>query len=383
MAQGLIFMHLYVHIPFCHRICPYCAFHKHTPGATDMKRFIESLLIELESKKDSLRNAPSTEKRTLFFGGGTPSMLSSTHLSTLVKGIDNAIDISSLDEFSFEANPATFTRRKAAAWKALGITRVSLGAQSWEPGILSLLGRTHSPEDIEESVNILRGEGIPEINIDLMFSIPGQSLDQWKHTLDKAIQANPEHISAYNLTYEEDTPFFQQLQEGFAEIDEEKDAAFFETAHWMLKAASFAHYETSNYARDGKISHHNMAYWQGDDYIGIGPGAVGTLRGKRTENTSDTNLYIQTTLENGFPESSSEQLGPEDLRLERAALMLRTDRGISIDLLPSWAERIINSLIEEKMAEKKIVHGETRFILSHQGSLLVDEIVSSLFAAAD
>lgn len=373
-------MHLYVHIPFCHRICPYCAFYKHTPGATDMRRFIDALLVEIESRKEILQNSHPNEKRTLFFGGGTPSMLSNSHLTRLVHGIGEIIDLSSLDEFSFEANPATFTPKKVKTWRELGISRISLGAQSWEDDILKLLGRTHSPADIEESVRILRGEGIPEVNIDLMFSIPGQTIEQWRHTLEMAIRANPDHVSAYNLTYEEDTPFFQMLQEKGAFIDEDKDALFFQTAHMMLQEASFVHYETSNYARNGHISHHNMGYWKGDDYVGIGPGAVGTILGKRIENTSDTDRYIESTLAAGLPESSIETLSEDDIQLERAALLLRTNLGISPQLLPSNAEPFLSTLIEEGLAEKKQITGEERIILTTKGSMLVDEIVSSLFS---
>ena len=373
-------MHLYVHIPFCHRICPYCAFYKHTPGATDMKRFIDSLLIEVESKRHFLQSDISGEKRTLYMGGGTPSMLSNTHLSRLIRGIGEIINIPSLDEFSFEANPATFTTGKASVWKSLGITRVSLGAQSWEPDILSRLGRTHTPSDIEESIRILRGEGIPEINIDLMFSIPGQTIEQWKHTLNKAIQAKPDHLSAYNLTYEEDTPFFQHLLEGNAKIDEEQDAELFETTHAMLQSAGYNHYETSNYALNGRISHHNMGYWQGDDYVGIGPGAVGTILNERTENTPDTTLYIESTLKNGLPESSLEILSPEDILFERVALLLRTKMGIPPDWIPMQAESVLHALFEEKMARRVQISGEERIILTGKGSLLVDEIVPSLFA---
>lgn len=308
-------------------------------------------------------------------------MLSNTHLNKLVRGIGEVVDIASLDEFSFEANPATFTPRKVALWKELGMTRVSLGAQSWESDILSLLGRSHSPEDIEESVRILRGEGIPEVNIDLMFSIPGQTIDQWKHTLDMAIRANPDHVSAYNLTYEEGTPFYRMLEEKGTMIDEERDALFFETAHSMLQAASYAHYETSNYARQGKISHHNMGYWRGDDYVGIGPGAVGTIQRQRTENTADTNLYIESTLAHGLPDSSIEELSNADIQLERAALLLRTNLGIPPHLLPKESEPLLHSLIDESLAERKQIDGEERIVLTVKGSMLADEIVSSLFSA--
>ena len=254
-------MHLYVHIPFCHRICPYCSFYKHTPASTDMNLFVRALLREVESRKDDLQNSPEHEPRTLYFGGGTPSMLSNSHLGKIIQGIDHVVDIASLDEFSFESNPTTFTINKVRAWKDMGINRVSLGIQSWDPRILAVLGRTHTPEIARHSLEMLRTAGIPEINIDLMFAIPGQTLQLWEQTLLQTVEANPEHISAYNLTYEEDTAFFESLAKGEINQDTEHDADYFELADTILTDAGFRHYETSNYARNNLLSKHNFGYW--------------------------------------------------------------------------------------------------------------------------
>lgn len=373
-------MHLYVHIPFCHRICPYCSFYKHTPASTDMKLFLEALLREAESRRNDLEQSPPEESRTLYFGGGTPSMLSNTHLSHLIGGLDRIVSISSLNEFSFESNPATFTSNKVRAWKNMGITRVSLGIQSWDPGILTMLGRTHTPEIAFHSMEMLRSAGIPQINIDLMFAIPGQSLKLWEETLSQTIQTAPDHISAYNLTYEEDTAFFESLSKGEINRDPESDADYFELADSILTNAGFRHYETSNYARQGHISLHNMAYWQGDDYIGIGPGAVSTVKGRRIHNTMDTSAYIRTTLEKGLPDSEVEILEPEDIRLERVALLLRTDMGVPISLLPAHTDFLINNLVIEGMAEKHPYDAALHLVLTGKGKLLVDEIVTDFFA---
>ncbi|MEG2326957.1 MAG: radical SAM family heme chaperone HemW [Akkermansia sp.] len=374
-------MHLYVHIPFCHRICPYCAFYKHTPGATDMRRFIEALLIEAQSRNTLLKTQQETkEERTLFFGGGTPSMLSTTHLTRLVEGLDTLINVASLDEFSFESNPATFTPKKVNHWKSLGITRVSLGIQSWEPHILQILGREHTPQQAENDIAILRQAGIPEINIDLMFSIPGQSLTDWEQTLRHTLALHPDHISAYNLTYEEDTAFFKQLQQGGRVPNPDDDANYFTLAHEMITQQGFRHYETSNYAQQDKLSRHNMGYWLGHDYIGIGPGAVSTLNNQRIQNTPDTEAYIESTLKNGLPASTIEHLSPDNLHLERVALLLRTDQGTPLSILPSSGQPIIQGILDEKMARLTTVNGEKCITLTGRGILMVDEIVTSLFA---
>ena len=373
-------MHLYVHIPFCHRICPYCSFYKHTPASTDMNLFVRALLREVESRKDDLQNSPEHEPRTLYFGGGTPSMLSNSHLGKIIQGIDHVVDIASLDEFSFESNPTTFTINKVRAWKDMGINRVSLGIQSWDPRILAVLGRTHTPEIALHSLEMLRTAGISEINIDLMFAIPGQTLQLWEQTLLQTVEANPEHISAYNLTYEEDTAFFESLAKGEINQDTEHDADYFELADTILTDAGFRHYETSNYARNNLLSKHNFGYWQGDDYIGIGPGAVSTIRGSRIQNTMDTNAYIRSTLEHGVPDSETERLREEDILLERVALLLRTDTGVPMKWVPPRTEAFITNLIDENMAIILHSASEDSLDLKGKGRLLVDEIVTDLFS---
>ena len=173
----------------------------------------------------------------------------------------------------------------------LGVTRVSLGIQSFAPHVLEILGREHSVAQASESVGILREAGIPSVNIDLMFSIPGQSKDDWQTTLEHAISLAPDHISAYNLTYEEDTAFFESLRRGEMRENEDHDAEFFHLADDTLTAAGFDHYETSNYARPGHHSTHNQGYWHGEDYLGLGPSSVSTLDGVRWKNVADTARY--------------------------------------------------------------------------------------------
>lgn len=237
-------MHLYIHVPFCHRICPYCAFFKHTPGRSDIRGYAHAVAQEAR-----LRLPQGSAPRTIYFGGGTPSMLSPTHLEILVNGLHGWLDFSQVQEWSFESNPATFTATKVQHWRQLGINRVSLGVQSFDAGLLKLLGREHTPADVATSIQLLRDAGIPQVNIDLMFSLPGQTLQQWEHTLQSAIALQPDHISTYNLTYEEDTDFFRHY--GATAGDEETDVSMFTLADELLTAAGFRHYEISNYARPG------------------------------------------------------------------------------------------------------------------------------------
>ncbi len=358
---------LYLHIPFCHRVCPYCSFYKHTPGTTPIGSFVDALTAEVKFR---LTVAP----RTLYLGGGTPSMLSPGHLTRLFTALHDAIDFSQLDEVTLEANPATFDAAKAKLFRDLGVTRVSLGIQSFTPHVLEILGREHSVAQASEAVSLLRAAGIPSINIDLMFSIPGQSKDDWQNTLEHTLALNPDHISAYNLTYEEDTAFFESLRRGEMRENEDHDAEFFHLADDLLTAAGFDHYETSNYAKPGHRSSHNQGYWRGEDYLGLGPSAVSTLDGVRWKNVPDTARYVSQVRSIGHALIESETLDAEACRLERIALGLRTREGISLSLLSQDSQSRAKNLATEGLAR---IEGN-QLILIHHGRALVDPIAAEL-----
>lgn len=376
-------MLLYLHIPFCHRICPYCSFYKHTPGGTPIGEFVDALGAEAIGRRGlqplSLSQNPSQYKGvanpfSIYLGGGTPSMLSATHLTRLFDSLRENFDFSEVSEVTLEANPATFDLAKAELFRALGVTRVSLGIQSFSPHVLETLGREHSPEEASESVAILRAAGIPSVNIDLMFSIPGQSLADWESTLRHAVSLKPEHISAYNLTYEEDTTFFESLKNGTYAENEDKDADHYHLAEEILTAAGFDHYETSNYAQPGHHSQHNQGYWEGADYLGLGPSAVSTIRGIREKNVPDTAAYIRQVNSIGNAIHETEALTPAQRRIELIALGLRTTRGIPLELLDAASLEKANTL-----ASENLVHiGEGRLHLTRLGRPLVDPIAAEL-----
>jgi oxygen-independent coproporphyrinogen-3 oxidase len=358
---------LYLHIPFCHRICPYCSFYKHTPGDTPIGSFIDALAAEAKFRI-------TENPRTLYLGGGTPSLLSPGHLSRLFTALHATIDFSQLDEVTLEANPATFDAAKARLFRELGVTRVSLGIQSFTPHVLKILGREHSVAQASEAIQLLRQAGIPSINIDLMFSIPGQSKDDWQATLSHAISLKPDHISAYNLTYEEDTAFFESLRRGEMRENEDHDAEFFHLADDLLSSADFDHYETSNYAKPGHHSSHNQGYWRGEDYLGLGPSAVSTIDGIRWKNVPDTARYVVQVSALGHALSESETLDAEARRLERIALGLRTRDGISLELLSPESRQRAAHLASEGLAR---IEGK-QLILIHHGRALVDPIAADL-----
>lgn len=360
-------MLLYLHIPFCHRICPYCSFYKHTPGGTPIAAFISALIDELGHRL----HQPA---RTLYLGGGTPSMLSPSHLERLFSGLSRHVDFSGLEEITLEANPATFDLDKARLFRELGVTRVSLGIQSFSPHVLRTLGRDHTREQAIESVRLLRLADIPQINIDLMFSIPGQSQADWHESLSQAVDCMPDHVSAYNLTYEEDTEFFEMLRRGEAVIREDTDAGMFHHADRLLTRSGFDHYETSNYAKPGMRSTHNEGYWAGEDYLGIGPSAVSTLDGTRSRNIPDTAEYIRRIQHHGHAVDSAEHLDHGSWLIERIALGLRTKDGIQRAWLDHGGMARAEVLVSEGLARWQ----QDRFVLVGRGRALVDAVAAEL-----
>jgi oxygen-independent coproporphyrinogen-3 oxidase len=297
-------------------------------------------------------------------------MLSPTHLTRLFTGLREICDFSSIEEITLEANPATFTSRTAQLYQDLGVSRVSLGVQSFLGKHLETLGREHTPMQAITSVHLLREATNLEVNIDLIFSVPGQSLLDWEDTLTQALALQPDHLSAYNLTYEEDTAFFEKFQSGDFSDDPDLNAKMFILAEEILTASGYEHYETSNYALPGKRSRHNEGYWVGNDYLGLGPSAVSTLNRTRHQNVCDTADYLKRIASVGHAQDDIEVLDDEAWRLERIALQLRTAEGLPLKFLsPGTNLAPINHLVEETRTHLRLI-GE--------GPLLVDSIAAEL-----
>jgi oxygen-independent coproporphyrinogen III oxidase len=361
--------HIYVHIPFCARICPYCAFYKDLLDRSQTSRFCEALLRELVGRD---RRARRLLPSTIYFGGGTPTALNVAQLELLLRGFHERLDLSRLIEWTIEANPGSVSARKAAVLKRFGVNRISLGVQSWDDQLLKVLGREHNARQAAESFRILRDAGFTNINLDLMFGLPGQTADQWRETLEKTIVLEPAHISAYCLTYEEDTEFYLRQAQGEFRQDEDTDAEFFEMTMATLEHAGYEHYEISNYARPGFESVHNRAYWFGKDYLGIGPSAVSTIAMQRWQNICDYRAYIDRVLSGKSPRESSEELTYEMKRTERIALALRTREGIPASDLKSFAPEMDELIAHELLRES---HGN--FVLTRRGKTLADSIAEA------
>ncbi len=361
--------HLYVHIPFCARICPYCAFYKDLLDRSQTWRFCEAILRDLDQQCASFALAPET----IYFGGGTPTALTTSQLEFLLGGFIERLNLSSLPEWTIEANPGSISARKAALLRKLGVTRVSLGIQSWDDELLKLLGREHNSQQAEQSFHILRAAGFSNINVDLMFGLPGQTIEQWKFTLEKTIALQPDHISAYCLTYEEDTEFFLRHARGELLQDTDTDAAFFEMTMSILEDAGYEQYEISNYARPGFGSVHNRAYWLGKDYLGIGPSAFSTVGMNRWQNVCDYRTYADRILSGQSPMGVSENLTSEMKRMERIALSLRTREGVAASELKHFGQKT-----SEFRALGLLRKSNGNLLLTRKGKSLADSVAEAL-----
>ena len=360
--------HIYVHIPFCARICPYCAFYKERADPAQTARFCAAVLAELRQRAQQFILRP----QTIFFGGGTPTALTTAQLAVLLDGFHARLDLAEVEEWTVEANPGSVSERKARLLRERGVNRISLGVQSFDDELLQLLGREHSAAQAEFSFDLLRRGGFENLNIDLMFGLPGQTLEQWKATLRRAIALRPEHISAYCLTYEEDTDFFLRHARGEFKTDSEAEAEFFETTSELLGEARFQQYEVSNFARAGFESVHNRAYWRGENYLGIGPSAVSTVGLRRWQNVSDYRAYADRILVGETASTGDEILTPEMKRAEAIALSLRTGSGVPAEWIAAWPNEV-----EEFISLGLLRREEQRYVLTPSGRLLADSVAEA------
>jgi oxygen-independent coproporphyrinogen-3 oxidase len=311
------------------------------------------------------------ELETIFFGGGTPTVLGTDQLGSLLRFFQEVFDLGKLQEWTIESNPGSVSARKAVVLRKGGITRVSLGVQSWDNGLLRLLGREHNAEQARHSFRLFREAGFENISVDLMFALPGQTEAQWLRSLENTIELGPEHISTYCLTYEEDTEFLARFERGEFQVHDEIEARFLVVAMKLLQSAGYEHYEISNYARAGFRSRHNQAYWGGADYIGLGPSAFSTRFRQRWQNVTDHREYARRLEAGESPIASVENLTSDMQRTERIALGLRTNEGI--------AKELINETVPgDLIAAGLLVEEDGRFLLTSRGKLLADSIAENL-----
>lgn len=319
---------LYLHLPFCPSRCPYCDFNAKTYDHGEARRLLAGLAVHVE------RIAPRAQGRrlsTVYFGGGTPSMLPAAALASLLSQIKEMVGLEPWAEVSLEANPGALSPAKLAAMRQAGFNRLSLGAQSFSPELLRALGRRHTPQATAKAVEAARRAGFVNLNLDLIYGLPGQSAALAAADLMAALELEPEHLSLYELTLSPDTPFGQRFRPGVAPLPSDDEIVDMEqAAKELLEAAGIKRYEVSNYARPGYECRHNQATWQGGDYLSLGPGAHGHLAGVRWAYVSDPAEYCRMVEAGEEPLAMREELSREQRALELILLGLRTVRGVEL-----------------------------------------------------
>ncbi len=338
---------LYLHIPFCSAICPYCDFAVLTGGPERRARFTDHLVREIGMWSSG--SEPFRGMDTVYFGGGTPSALSPEHLGRIIEAARAYLPIREDAWIFLEANPEDVTPESVLAWRDLGVRTLSLGIQSFDAEALAFLGRRHSPEQARRSVGLARGAGFHTVALDLIYGLPGQSVEAWRRTLETAISLQPDHISCYQLTIHEGTPFGFRLERGkLAEAPEETQAELFLLTHALLRDAGWPGYEVSNFARSPEHqSRHNRKYWNHTPYLGVGPSAHSFFGNRRWWNERKIKPY-ETRIDLGErPVAGSEDLSAEDLALEAVMLGIRTAEGID---LKRFQERYGVDLLERNAA---------------------------------
>ncbi|MCS6924984.1 MAG: radical SAM family heme chaperone HemW [Candidatus Binatia bacterium] len=378
---------LYIHIPYCLVKCPYCDFNAYAVRTWPEERYIEALCAEL---RHYVSRPPwdGQAVATVYFGGGTPSLFSPVSLQRFLDCVAKLCPFVTEDiEMTIEADPATLTRDKLAAYRALGINRLSLGLQSFQPHLLQTLGRLHKAEDGTRALEWAREVGFTNVNADLIFAVPGQTLALLEEDLQQLFALAPEHLSLYNLTYEEHTPFWTMRNRGQLQpVDEETEAEMYLLIQERCRAQGYRHYEISNFARPGFWSRHNTTYWQGGSYLGLGAGAHSYVSeppwGMRWSNIKNPKTYMAKALTQGEANSTVEVLTRAQAMGEFAFLQLRqlegfplsqfADRfGVSfMDAFPHVTELIASGLLQEAAG---------RIQLTPRGLLLADTIFASFF----
>ena len=366
----------YVHIPYCIKRCGYCDFNTYTPselqdGATleiVSNDYIDAVLRELEA-------APKDQVPTIFFGGGTPSLLPADDLGRVIAAIKARNGITADCEITLEANPDSVTAEKLKRYLEVGFNRISFGMQSAKPHVLAALDRTHNPENVKRAVDLARSAGFESISVDLIYGTPGESLDDWRETVVEALSLDIDHISAYALIVETGTKLAAQIKRGELTMpDDDLMADMYLLVDQLCEEKGFSWYELSNWAKPGHECRHNIAYWENKNWWGLGPGAHSHLDGKRFWNVKHPNAYKEKLFKGDSPVQESETLTPEQMARESIMLGIRMREGLEIALLQPHQLEILATYRENGYIE---LH-EDRVLLTPVGRLIADRIVREI-----
>jgi len=367
----------YVHVPFCAKRCGYCSFNTAPLEDGAMVRYLEALHREVDLL-GAVAWTPRVHLSTIFFGGGTPSLLTADDMTAVLDRIRSRLTVAAGAEITVECNPESVTREKLAGYRAAGVTRLSLGVQSLDDSILPRLGRLHDARGARAAFEAARDAGFDNVSVDLMYGLPGLDVDGWTRAVDRVLDWKPEHLSAYGLTLDAGSLWGAAGVEGIPPEDTQVDQ------YWRLARAAAArgleHYEISNYARPGFRSRHNQIYWHAAEYLAAGPGACGFVGRMRYANVKATPRYCETLAGGALPVASSEHLSDRQRLAERLLLGLRTIDGISGTLLESRldGDPRLRRLVDEWRARALLIDAGDRVRLTEAGFLLSDALFVEL-----
>ncbi len=377
---------VYLHVPFCTVRCGYCDFNTYTAtelgGGASQASYAETALREIELGGRVLAGLPPRPASTVFVGGGTPTVLPPGDLARLLEGVRSTWGLAPGAEVTTEANPDSVTPESLAALAAAGFTRVSFGMQSAVPHVLATLERTHDPARIPDVVRWARDAGL-QVSLDLIYGTPGESLDDWRASVETALATGVDHVSAYALVVEAGTKMAVQVRRGLLDLPSEDDqAAKYELADDLLTAAGLRWYEVSNWARsDADRCRHNLAYWRGDDWWGVGPGAHSHVGGVRWWNVKHPRAYAERLARGLSPAAGREVVAGEAAQLERVMLGVRLAEGLPLADLSAGARTSVAGLVADGLLDGAAAlgaGGQRRVLLTRRGRLLADAVVRSL-----
>ena len=367
---------IYVHIPYCIKRCGYCDFNTYTPSELQDGATLEIVSADyIDAVVQELKSAPKDPVATIFFGGGTPSLLPAKDLGRVISAIREHNGLLDGAEITLEANPDSVTPEKLEDYISVGFNRISFGAQSFVPHVLATLDRTHNPDNVKKAVDAARAAGFSSISVDLIYGTPGESLDDWRITVESALALDIDHISAYALIVETGTKLAAQIKRGdIAMPDDDAMADMYLLVDSLCEAKGMTWYELSNWSKPGHECKHNVAYWHNANWWGLGPGAHSHMNGKRFWNVKHPSAYKTRVFSGETPIHESEVLTAEQIQDEKIMLSIRMREGISFDeLAPHHLERL--AIYKENGYVS--LHGDS-VTLTPVGRLIADRIVREL-----
>ena len=375
---------VYVHVPFCSVRCGYCDFNTYTaaelgsaPGASQAS-FHQAAIAEVRLARNVLgEGVPAA--RTVFFGGGTPTLLPADRLARILSAVHDELGVAADAEVTTEANPDSVDPRSLADLRAAGFTRISFGMQSAAPHVLATLDRTHDPARVPQAVRWAREAGFEQVSLDLIYGTPGESQAEWRASLEQALACDPDHVSAYALIVEDGTPLARRVRRGELPAPDDDDLADkYLVADEMLTAAGLGWYEVSNWARDEAARcRHNLAYWRGDTWWGVGPGAHSHVGGVRWWNVKHPAAYAERLAGGASPAHAREVLDEETRRVERVLLEIRLADGLPVQVLDELGRKAAVRAVDDGLVEASAL-GAGRVVLTQRGRLLADAVVRDL-----